>query len=82
MPSFKPRKFAIRVQMRDASSKKPRRISLVSQRRIMVNGKVVRPGAKADAAKPSQLKEVVTKAKPKRNAQGGKLASPARLGRK
>lgn len=73
--AFKPRKFKIRVQMRDASSRKPRRISLVSQRRIVVNGKVVRAGAQADLTKPSQLKNVVAKPKVRRPTAGSRVVA-------
>lgn len=57
-------KFAIRVQMRDASSKKPRRVSLVSQRRITVNGAVVKPGAKTKSKGSGQIAKVIAKKKP------------------
>ncbi|QNJ55315.1 hypothetical protein SEA_LITTLEFELLA_4 [Gordonia phage LittleFella] len=80
--AFSQRKFKIRVQMRDKSSKKPRRITLVSQRRIVVNGKVVKAGAQADLTKPSQLRNVVAKAKPRRNPAGGKLKQTASLTKK
>lgn len=69
--AFGQRKFKIRVQRRDASKSKPQRISLVSQRRIVVNGKTVTAGAKADLTKPSQLRNIV--AKPKVKPPTGKL---------
>lgn len=68
------RKFKIRVQRRDASSSKPRRISLVSQRRIVVNGHVVKAGQKTDLTKPqTALKSMISKPKIPRNPAGGKL---------
>lgn len=61
--AFNQRKFAIRVQRRDASRSKPQRISLVSQRRIVVNGKVVKAGAQADLTNPNQLRSIIAKPK-------------------
>lgn len=75
MASFKARKFKIRFQLRERSSKKPQRISLVSQRRIVVNGKTVRAGQKVDlTSKNHQLKNVVAKPKIKRSSVGSRQA--------
>lgn len=88
--AFNQRKFKIRVQRRDASSKKPARISLVAQRRIVVNGKKVTAGAQADLTRPSQLRNVIAKPKvklgPKKKIKGapgsGNKAISKWIGRK
>ncbi len=72
--AFNQRKFAIRLQRRDASKVKPARVSLVSQRRIVVNGKVVTAGAVADLRRPDQLKAMVQKPKPVPDIKGAKVA--------
>ncbi|UVK63811.1 hypothetical protein SEA_LILYPAD_7 [Gordonia phage LilyPad] len=73
---LKARKFKIRVQIRPKSSKKPQRISLVSQRRITVNGKVVKAGQKVELGnKKHQLKAIVAKPKLKRSTKGEKQAT-------
>ncbi|AWY06112.1 hypothetical protein PBI_SUZY_7 [Gordonia phage Suzy] len=74
--ALKARKFKIRFQLRPRSSKKPQRISLVSQRRIVVNGKTVKAGQKVDLTdKKHQLKAIVAKPKATKNPRGAKQAT-------
>lgn len=60
--AFNQRKFKIRVQRFGRSKANPRgRVGLVSQRKIVVNGKTVRPGAKASQSGSGQLAKIVGK---------------------
>lgn len=56
MAGFPPlRKFKFRVQLRGASAHKPRRVSLVAQRRMVKKGKVITTGTAVTAGGSGQL---------------------------
>ncbi len=56
------RKFKIRAQKFDKSKKRGARIGLVSQRRITIQGKTVKPGQGIQASSSqNQLKNVIVK---------------------
>lgn len=65
------RKFAIRLQRFEKSAKRKARVGLVSQRTIKVNGKRVRPGSAAEAARLAEKK-----------ADGSKVAESINLKRR
>lgn len=71
--AFNVRKFKFRVQLRPASSKKPRRVTLVAQRRIAKKGKTVTAGVAVNLNKPESMRMLVSK--PKINTQGSKAKS-------
>lgn len=77
---LKARRFALRVQQFGASSKKPRRVKLIAQRRIFSKGKTVTSGTEVDG--PGSLNAAVAKVKVASNGSkmkpGGKLAAESR----
>lgn len=79
--ALKARKFKFRLQIRPPSqSGKPRRVSLVAQRRIVKNGKIITAGAVVQgpgslnvAISKPEVKQIGIKAKPGGVAGVGKL---------
>lgn len=65
------KKFKFRLQIRPASKGKPRRVTLVAQRKIIARGKVINAGS--DVSQGGALKTIVAKAKVK----GKKVANGA-----
>ena len=77
MAGFPPlRKFKFRVQLRGASARKPRRVSLVAQRRMVKKGKVITTGAAVTAGGGGQLN--VALVNPKLKLKGSKERSTAK----
>lgn len=74
MAGFPPlRKFKFRVQLRNKSAHKPRRVSLVAQRRMVKKGKIVTAGTAVTAGGSGQLN--VALVNPKLKMKGSKIKS-------
>lgn len=61
--AFNVRKFKFRVQIRPASKNRPRRVSLVAQRKIAVKGKMVTAGTAVNVGEAGQMKTLIAKPK-------------------
>ena len=69
--AFGQKKFKFRLQIRPATKGKPRRVTLVAQRKIIARGKVINAGT--DVTQAGALKQIV--AKPR--TRGRKIANGA-----
>lgn len=59
--AFGQKKFKFRLQIRPATKGKPRRVTLVAQRKIIARGKVINAGT--DVTQAGALKQIVAKPK-------------------